>query len=313
MLWEIGQLGFERAEISHGTNATLLPGIFNRIKNRGAQITSVHNFCPAPVEVSLDDPDVYQFTSRHPGERQRALDLTLRSLETAARCEAQVLVVHLGSVPMRVGSACLEAMARAGGLYSREFCQLKLRLVRQREKLGARYLDPLRETLATIAARAAELGVKVGVESRSHYEQMPDEREMILLMEAFRDDPAVGYWHDFGHVQRKANIGLLNHAEWIQRMTPFWLGSHVHDVDWPSTDHRIPFSSGPHGIDFDTLMPLVPRDKPLVWELSPRRNKREHVIAAREAWLQRFPPNGCVSPSGGARPDADSLQQMTKE
>ncbi len=289
LLWEIGELGFGASEISHGTSASLLPGIFRRVDRRRIRITSVHNFCPSPVEIGVDDPDVYQFTSPRPGERQRALDLTLRSLETAARCGAETLVIHLGSVRMRSGSARLESMARAGKLFSRTFCRAKLKMVRRRERLGARRMDQVRELLSKIADRAAEVGVSIGIESRSHYEQMPDERELMTLMEDFADHPRIGYWHDFGHVQRKANVGLLDHAEWIERMRPHWLGAHLHDVEWPATDHRIPFSGGPHGIDFDRLMALVPRDKPLVWELSPRRNKREDIMAAREAWLKRFP------------------------
>lgn len=289
MLWEIGQLGFAAAEISHGTSVSLLPGVLKWIEHRAMRITSVHNFCPAPVEANFDNPDVYEFTSPRRVERERALELTKRSLETAARCRAEVLVVHLGRVPLRGGSARLERMALEGELFSRRYCAEKLRLVERRERLGARIFDQVRDTLGEIAGRAAELGVKIGVESRSHYEQVPDEVEMVRLMEEFRDNPWVGYWHDFGHVQRKANLGLLDHAGWVRRMAPHWLGSHVHDVDWPLRDHRIPFSSGRHGIDFDRLLALVPRDKPLVWELSPRRNKRERVMAARQAWLERYP------------------------
>ncbi len=302
MLWEITQLGFGAAEISHGTSVSLLPGILHWIENRGMRITSVHNFCPAPVEANFDNPDVYEFTSRRSIERQRALDLTMRSLETAARCGAEVLVVHLGSTSLRGASGRLEEMARRGELFSRRYCAEKLRLVERRERLGEGCYGPVRDLVGMIAERGAELGVRIGVESRSHYEQVPDEREMVRLMEEFRDNPWVGYWHDFGHVQRKANLGLLDHAEWVARMAPFWLGSHVHDVDWPAHDHRIPFSSGRHGIDFGGLLPLVPRDKPLVWELSPRHTKRERIREALEVWRERFPQTAGPEPGAARAP-----------
>ena len=48
----------------------------------------------------------------------------------------------------------------------------------------------------------------VAVESRSSYEQVPSEREMLRILDDF-PAPWVGYWHDFGHVQLKANLGLL--------------------------------------------------------------------------------------------------------
>ena len=67
------------------------------------------------------------------------------------------------------------------------------------------------KVLEKIAARAEEVGVLVAVESRSAFEDMPNEDEMVMLMEEFKDNPWVGYWHDFGHVQRKHNLGLLDH------------------------------------------------------------------------------------------------------
>ena len=58
------------------------------------------------------------------------------------------------------------------------------------------------------------------VETRSHFEQVPNEDEMLRLLEAYRDCPWFGFWHDFGHVQRKANLGLLDHAELLSAIAP---------------------------------------------------------------------------------------------
>ncbi|MGI8604818.1 MAG: sugar phosphate isomerase/epimerase family protein [Verrucomicrobiales bacterium] len=282
---EIAALGFDSLEISHGLKVSLLPGIKKAFEAGRIKISGLHNFCPSPVEVMIDAPDVYEFTSHRPHERERAMALTLKTLEFAAQFQARYLVLHLGSVPLRKFTAQLEEIARAGRLNTREYVRLKLRLVEAREKVAPLYLSRAREALEQIAEKAKIEGVPVAVESRSHFEQVPTEREMEQLMDHFQDNPWVGYWHDFGHVQRKHNLGLLDHLEWIRRMQAHWLGCHLHDVKWPARDHRVPLTAG--GVDFDQLMPHVPLGKPVVWEISSRRRK-ETILEMLPQWRQKF-------------------------
>ncbi len=108
---------------------------------------------------------------------------------------------------------------------------------------------------------------------------------MLLLKDAYRESPWLGFWHDFGHVQRKANLGLLDHAEFLASIAPRLFGCHVHDVEWPAKDHRIPFTGG--GVAFDQLLPLLPKDIPLVWELSPGQ-RLAHVAERSTEWRQSF-------------------------
>lgn len=284
MVAEIAAMGFDTVELSHGLNVSLIPGIQSAFRAGKIKICGVHNFCPSPVEIQGDAPDCYEFTSPVERERERALHLTLKSLETAADFSARYVVVHLGSVRMRPITSKLEALAHGGNLFSREYTQLKLEAVREREKLGPAFLEGAKEALGTIADRARELGITVAVESRSHYEQVPTERELAALIEEFGTDGTVGYWHDFGHVQRKANLGLVDHRQWLDRMVPHLVGCHVHDVVWPARDHMIPFEGT---LDFSQLIPLLPPGCPLVWELSLRRKKKD-IVAALPRWREMF-------------------------
>jgi hypothetical protein len=56
------------------------------------------------------------------------------------------------------------------------------------------------------------------------------------------DSGQVGYWHDFGHLQIKENLGFLDHAEWLRTIGPRTLGCHVQDCIWPAQDHQPPFA-----------------------------------------------------------------------
>lgn len=283
MVSEILALGFDTIEISHGLKVSLLPGIIKMVRAGHVKVSGVHNFCPSPVELMIDAPDAYEFTGHRLHDRDRALALSLKSIEFCAEVGGNYLVMHLGSVPMKETTTRLERLLRHGKVHSSEYVDMKLNFVRIRERMGEFYLKRAREALTKLIEHAEKHQVVLGLESRSHFEQVPTEREMFRLMQDYAS-PAVGYWHDFGHVQRKHNLGLLNHSEWLGRMTPVLVGCHLHDVIWPERDHRVPFQGQ---VDFDELMPLVPTDVPVVWELGSRRNK-EDILEALPRWKERF-------------------------
>jgi len=284
MVDEILSLGVDTIEISHGLKVSLLPGIRKAFQAGRIKVSGVHNFCPSPVELMIDAPDAYEFTSHRPHDRDRAMALTLKTIETAAEFNAQYVVLHLGTVPMGKPSSKLTDMVIDGHHNSRKYVKAKLKMIKTRESLSGLYLGRAKEALAKIAEHAEKHGVPVAVESRSHYEQVPDEREMIALM-AETAGPWIGYWHDFGHVQLKANLSLLDHYQWLSGMIPYMIGSHLHDVIWPEKDHRVPFQGS---VNFDQLLPLVPPEKPMVWELSYRR-KKEDILLALPLWRAKYP------------------------
>ncbi|MEY4243201.1 MAG: hypothetical protein RLZZ245_786 [Verrucomicrobiota bacterium] len=287
MIEEIVDLGFTNIELSHGMTITKLPGI-QRAHTRGIfTCAGVHNYFPSPVEVMIDAPDAYEFTSHRPFDRQRAMDMTLRTLDLAAEFGAQYLVLHMGSVPMnpKKFTKPLTAMVAQGQQHTPDYVKAKLAFVKKREKIAPLYFSRALEALSTLAERAAELGVKLAIESRSRFEDMPTEREMISLQSHFADNPWVGYWHDFGHVQLKHNLGLLDHLEWLEKISPHLIGGHVHDVQWPARDHRTPFSGM---LDYAPLLKLFPENCPLIWELSPTREAAE-IREALIRWKHEFP------------------------
>lgn len=266
---------------------TKLPGILDAFQKGKFNCCGVHNYFPSPVEVMIDAPDAYEYTSHRSYDRKRALELTLKTLEMAARFEADYMVLHMGSVPMppKRWTHKLTDLVREEKHEDKKFLKLKEKFIKKRAKVGQLYYSRAIEALEEITEKATELGVKLAVESRSRYEDMPTETEMLALQEHFKDNPTVGYWHDFGHVQLKHNIHLLNHREWLASMQPYLIGAHVHDVQWPDRDHRVPFSGE---IDFDELLSFFTPEMPHTWELSPTR-KAEDIREALKQWKQRFP------------------------
>lgn len=287
MIEEIVDLGFTHIELSHGMTIAKLPGIRKAYQRGLFTCSGVHNYFPSPVEVMIDAPDAYEYTSHRPFDRQRAMDMTLKTLELAAEFNAHYLVLHMGSVPLpsKKWTKPLTAMVAAGEQNTPEYVKDKIAFVKKREKIAPLYYARAIEALTKIAEKAAEYGVKLAVESRSRFEDMPNEREMVKLQEHFADNKWVGYWHDFGHVQLKHNLGLLDHQEWLETMSPYIIGAHVHDVEWPARDHRVPLTGE---INYGPLLQFFPENCPLIWELSPTR-KPEEIRTKLAEWKERFP------------------------
>ncbi len=287
MIEEIVELGFSHIELSHGMTIAKLPGIRNAFQRGLFTCSGVHNYFPSPVEVMIDAPDAYEFTSHRPFDRQRAMEMTLRTLDLAAEFGARYLVLHMGSVPLnpKKWTKPLTAMVAEGRAHDADFIKTRIAFVKKREKTGPLYFNRAIEALEKIAGHAETLGVRLAIESRSRFEDMPTEREMLALQKHFADCPWVGYWHDFGHVQLKHNLGLLDHHEWLERISPHLIGGHVHDVEWPARDHRVPFGGT---LDYASLLRFFPTGCPLVWELSPTRDADE-IRQALLRWRSEFP------------------------
>jgi sugar phosphate isomerase/epimerase len=287
MIDEIISLGFEDIELSHGMTISKLPGIQKAYQQGKFRCSGVHNYFPSPVEVMIDAPDAYEFSSHRPYERARAMEMTLRTMELAAEFDAKYVVMHMGSVPMpsKKWTKRLTQMLKDGRQLERSFAKHKLKFVKKREKIAPLYYQRAIEALEQLSEKAAELKIPLAVESRSRYEDVPSESEMVRLQEHFKDNPWVGYWHDFGHVQLKHNLGFLDHDQWLEKMSPYLIGCHVHDVYWPDRDHRVPLTGE---LDFEKLLRHVDPKLPLVWELSPTR-EADQIKEALQVWKAKFP------------------------
>lgn len=295
MLQEIRDLGFENVELGHGIRLSLMAGIQQAVDAGRVRITSLHNFCPLPLEVTGSAPDCYEFTSHRHFDVQRANKLTRQTIDFAARFHAGYVVLHLGRVAMRPVMDDLGKLLKTdGGRFGRAFVRRKLQAVRERERKGPLYLARAKDSLLRAADYAAKKNVFLGVEGRHSYEEVPTEREAAALLEEV-NAPHVGYWHDFGHIQIKANLGFVDHFEWLQSIRHRLFGCHLHDVAWPLGDHRVPFTGG--GVDYERLIPLLPDNCLKVWELHPRQTT-EAIRENLQRWRERFGPQATVATSG---------------
>ncbi len=284
MLQEIkSEFDFDSVELGHGTRLSLMPGIQKMFDAGQVRFSSLHNFCPLPVEVMVASPNCYQFSARLTEERERAVKQTFQTIDFAARLNAPVVVLHLGEVNMRPVTEPLIALAKTGKHLSRKYVKLKIGAVKKREELAPVYLQRVKDCLFRIIEYAESKNVGIALESRRGYEEIPTERELTQLL-AEIDCATVGYWHDFGHSQIKENLGFIDHVEWLQTVGSRAFGCHVQDCIWPAKDHEPPFTGE---VNFEKLVPLLPANCLFVWEMSP--NKTADVIrGSAQTWRERF-------------------------
>jgi sugar phosphate isomerase/epimerase len=265
MLLEIRDLGFQYAELSHGTRISLLPGILEAVDSGEIKISSLHNFCPLPMGITYAAPNLYQFSADRPRERELAERYTLKTFEFAARVKAPLVVLHSGSIEMKSYTDKLLDLAARGLKETPKYAKLCNELDEKREAKKEPYVARLYELLKKLLVPAEAQGLRLGIENRQELEELPIDSDFQFL---FKDlsSPNLVYWHDTGHAQIKENLGFIHHAMHLESLRHRLFGLHVHDVEFPGRDHCAP---GTGTIDFAALEPFIKPEHIKVFELSP--------------------------------------------
>jgi sugar phosphate isomerase/epimerase len=273
MVNEVRALGFEYAELGHGTRLSLLDGVLQAVAAGEIKICSLHNFCPLPLGVMGAAPDYYLPSSRDEDERQSAVRQTLRTIDCAATLGAKVVVLHLGRVAMRDYTMRLLGLYAEGRGETAKFQRLRDKAQTVRDKKRQKHLDQVYRTLEEVLPRAKELNVKLGMETRFGIEEIPDEVEAEEILKRFGTETIL-YWHDVGHAGVKETLGMMTHESILERFRGRTLGMHLQDFAPPAEDHQPP---GFGTFEFARLAPFVTEDMVLAWEIHPEWKPEEIV------------------------------------
>jgi sugar phosphate isomerase/epimerase len=271
MLREIRDLGFEYAELSHGIRISLLPGILEAVDAGEIKISSLHNFCPLPMGVEHAAPNIFKFTADNPRERENAFKHTMKTLDTAVRVKAALVVLHMGCIEIKDYTDKLLDMVKDGKKGTPKYEKLCEEVTFKREEKKEKAMANAYELLGRLVAEAEPRGLKLGIENREALEEILFESDFPFFFKEFTS-PSVVYWHDTGHAQIKENLGFIHHAMHLESMADRLYGFHIHDVQFPGRDHRAP---GTGMIDFAALRPIVKPEHLKVFELSPSLSPEE--------------------------------------
>lgn len=271
MLREVRELGFEYAELSHGTRISLVPGILEAVDAGEIKISTLHNFCPLPMGVNGSAPNLYKFSAEQDRERELAMRHTRKTLEFAERVKAPLVVLHMGCIEMRDYNDKLLEMVAAGQQNSTKYQTLCAEVDLKREAKKEKFVERAYEFLEQLVPEAEKRGVRLGIENREALEEIPIDGDFPLFFRRFAS-PAVAYWHDTGHAQIKENLGFISHTMQLDSLQERLGGLHIHDVQPPGRDHCAP---GTGCIDFAALKPFVKPEHIKVFEFSPKLSVEE--------------------------------------
>jgi sugar phosphate isomerase/epimerase len=249
----------------------LLPGILEAVDAGEIKISTVHNFCPLPVGVTRASPNLFKLSSPDRRERENAWRYTLKTLETAQRVKASLVVLHLGAIEMRDYTDKLIEMVAAGQQLTPKYEKLCAEVIDKREQRKDTFLQFAGEMLSALTPEAESRGIRLGIENREALEEIPLESDFTLFLKEF-NNPTICYWHDTGHAQIKENLGFIHHRMHLESLANRLAGFHIHDVQAPAKDHCPP---GSGMIDFEALKTLVNHDHIKVFEFSPGVTEEE--------------------------------------
>ena len=268
------ELGFDRFELNHGVDSAMLEGLSLK-----GMIPSVHEPCPADISmVELKRRNWLISAPDEHGRRQGVL-AAQRSIDLAQELGAELVVVHAGRVD--VGAEFednLWAMFDAGQVASTEYADLKERLVIARREKAAANLDAARRSVAELAEYAAPAGIRLGLENRYHYLDIPLPDEMDSLLAAAGEDQA-GFLYDVGHAQTLENLGFVAHETWLRRFAERMVGAHLHDI----VGLRDHYAAGLGEVNWDLVEGHVPDSALRTCEFQPFNTPQQ--VAAGLKWL----------------------------
>jgi sugar phosphate isomerase/epimerase len=237
-MWAIGQfsrladffeagkeLGFARFELNHAVNSAMLEGL-----SLNGAITSVHEPCPAdisPLELKRCN---WLISAPNEEDRRQGVLATRRSIDLAQALGARAVIVHPGRVDVDPAlETVLVDLYRAGRFHQPAYAEAQERVVAARAAQAEINMRSVRCSLVELAEYAAQRGIRLGLENRFHFLEipLPDELEELLDL-GFGE--VVGYWHDVGHAQVLEHLGFGRHEEWLGRFAGRMIGVHLHDV-----------------------------------------------------------------------------------
>ena len=242
-------------------------------------VTSLHHPVPAPRDETGARTE-WVISDVDPERWERAVESVERTLRQAARYGARAVVMHSGEVtaamPLshtlirlhRARDAALVATATTATTTEpspsdSEIAATRNELLAIRAAHAGAHLEMVKRALDRLVPIAERVGVRLGLESRDYYGQIPALFEIVEFLGAFPSE-WVGYWHDVGHAMCQQAQGLARYTDFLGAGRGRIVGLHLHDIIG-TTDHRAP---GTGEMDYTTLIPHVPPHAVRTLELS---------------------------------------------
>jgi sugar phosphate isomerase/epimerase len=247
---EILELGFRGVELEYRVTEAQYREIRPWVVKGDLKVMSVHNFFPLPDHIPPSEAsgDRFLLSAPEKSERDRAIRMTIQTIECAAVLGADAVVLHLGKIDMEPESQRVNHLFAHQMLDTPEGRHFLERKLRERKERRGPHLEGIFFSLERLNREAEKRGILLGVENRYQYHQIPDFDEMDLILSRFSGG-SLRYWHDIGHAHTLERLGFLEPGSLLRSYGHLSLGVHIHDAIG-SDDHYAP---GTGEVDFLAL------------------------------------------------------------
>ena len=267
-------IGFDGIEINHSMTEKHIQQIR---KSALLPIHGVHGPAPLKIHAGRGENRGLNLASLDPEERTIIINDHIESIELAADTGANHVVVHLG----HVGDGMLAEEKQLRKSFSTDkfaeedmISDLVVNAHSARQEIAGHFLESAKNSLDQLANVASKRGVKIGIENRLHFHEIPLPSEYEELLEPYTTE-LVGYLHDVGHAEVLARLRLVKLDSWWGDSGSYGPGRdliamHIHDTTG-IRDHVAP---GEGTTNFIKLQKQIARSNPnaaLTFEIDQRQ------------------------------------------
>jgi HAD superfamily hydrolase (TIGR01509 family) len=276
------RLGFPKIELNHQIDS----GMLSSVDLGKYKISGVHEPCPADISVETLKARDWLISSLDEEYRRKGILAIKNSIDLAGALFVRTVVVHAGHVlPDTALENKLRHLFYAGQAGTEEYLETKSLLMEKRSSLSGPCLEAVKQSLKELMDYASRSGVRLGLENRYHYFDIPTQDELSDLL-ALAGPDRLGFIYDVGHAMAMDRLGFFPNEGWLKRFGRRILGSHLHDVIGIA-DHNAP---GLGEVDFRMVAGYLPKESFRTMEVM-SFNSPEQV----KTGLKKLVDTGCVN------------------
>ncbi len=233
------ETGINTLELEFRLGAAAFDTINQNRKAWGIRVSSLHAVCPS-AKGRGRGAEEFLISALDEDQRKKGVRDVVETIRHAADIEAGAVVLHCGAIPedMSAQSAMMR-FCDDGKLGSAEAEAAREALLIKRTTAARKPFAQTLKSLDEINAAAVKEGVKVGLENRYYFGELPIFEEFGVIFNAF-DGGNLYYWHDSGHAHALQTLFGIPHRKMLETFGNRLIGMHLHDVTGGYTDHNEP-------------------------------------------------------------------------